>query len=50
MYDLDGEPQPGGGPRQMHDAHATGAELRLQLVLPGESRKFRFRVCTGAAL
>lgn len=27
VYDLDGEPQPGGGPRQMYDAHAAGAEL-----------------------
>lgn len=50
VYDFDGEPQPGGGPRQMHDSHATGAEFRLQQVLPGIARMFRFRIRTRTAL
>ncbi len=50
VYDLDGQPQPGGGARQMHDSHATGAESGLQQVLAGIAWLFRFRFRTGAAL
>ena len=37
----------------MHDAHAAGAQARLQPVMPGVLRKFRFRArlrgCAAAA-
>ncbi|GGV83006.1 hypothetical protein GCM10010294_58830 [Streptomyces griseoloalbus] len=34
----------------MHHAHPTGAELRLQSVVPGIFWKFRFRARSGVLL
>lgn len=50
VHHLHREPQAGGRGGQMDDAHATRTQTRLQTVLTGVLRKFRFRSRPGAPL
>lgn len=49
VHHLDGQLQPGGGARQVHDSHAARAETCLKTVLPGVLRMLRFRSGSGTS-